>query len=57
MTNSEKRKAEKYLDGLYLKAIKTSSKSAEDTYLGVRHLIGSMDLIWYRDKQGKHHIY
>lgn len=57
MTNIQKRKTEKYLDNLYLSAIQSGIKSKEDVYLGVRNLVGSLGLIWHRDKHGKHYIF
>ena len=57
MTIEEKRKAEKYIDKLYVTAVKIPNKTNEGVYLSARNLIGSMGLYWYRDKHGKHHIF
>ena len=57
MTETQKRKAEKYLDSLYSSALNTWNKSNESLYLGARNLIGSLGLFWHRDKAGKHHIF
>lgn len=57
MTERQKRKAEIYLDNLYFNAVKTWNKSNEGLYVGARNLIGSLGLLWHRDKAGKHHIF